>query len=355
MGGAQDLGTHFFTGSSYWNGFLGGDGGYTAINYDNPAVRYAETQWQPTGPLLARFDATTATIRVSGIGKDDRHAFIPPYVMDPIASGTLYFGTHRLYKTVNEGGAWTALSFDLSKGSGYITAIAVAKSDPSTIYTGASDGNVSVTRDGGVTFNPITTGLPNRWVTDIAVDQTDATHVLLTVSGFGSGHIFETKNAGVSWTDISGGLPDAPTNAVVFVPGVGVMVGTDVGVFQAASPGSTFTIGPAGIPNVIVYDLIYAPAANLLLAGTYGRGMFAYTVGGETPVLRGDANADGTVDAFDALLIQQSLIGILPAGTSIYPRGDADCNQMIQTADAVFVLRTAVGIASPSVCVNTVK
>jgi len=355
MGGAQDLGTHFFTGSSFWNGFLGGDGGYTAINYDNPAVRYAEVQWQPSGPLLVRFDATTASSRVAGIAKDDRHAFIPPYVMDPITSSTLYFGTHRLYKTVNEGAAWTALSFDLSKGSGYITAIAVAKSDPSTIYTGASDGMVNVTRDGGVTFNPITTGLPNRWVTDIAVDQTDATHALLTVSGFGSGHIFETKNAGVSWTDITGGLPDAPTNAVVFVPSVGIMVGTDIGVFQASSPGLTWTIGPAGIPNVIVYDLIFAPAANLLLAGTYGRGMFAYTVGGETPVLRGDANADGKVDAFDALLIQQSLIGILPAGTAIYPRGDADCNQMIQTADAVFVLRSAVGLASPGVCVNTVK
>lgn len=72
-------------------------------------------------------------------------------------------------------------------------------------------------------------------------------------------------------------------------------------------------------------------------------------------VLRDDANADGTVDAFDALLIQQSLIGILPPGTAIYPRGDADCNQAIQTADAVFVLRSAVGLASPGVCVNTVK
>jgi hypothetical protein len=355
MGGAQDLGTHFFTGSTYWNGFLGGDGGYTAINYDNPAVRYAETQWLASGPNLVRFDAVSASSRVAGIGTSDRHAFIPPYVMDPIFSATLYFGTHRLYKTVNEGGSWAPISFDLSRGSGYITTIAVAKSDPGTIYVGSSDGMVSVTRDGGVTFIPSTNGLPNRWVTHIAVDPADATHALLTVSGFASGHVFETKNAGVVWTDISAGLADAPTNAVAFVPGVGIMVGTDVGVFQAPSPGAAWINGPAGIPNVIVYDLIYAPGANLLLAGTYGRGMFAYTVGGETPVLRGDVNADATVDAFDALLIQQSLIGILPAGTAIYPRGDADCNQMIQTADAVFVLRSAVGLASPGICVNTVK
>jgi hypothetical protein len=72
-------------------------------------------------------------------------------------------------------------------------------------------------------------------------------------------------------------------------------------------------------------------------------------------VLRGDVNADGTVDAFDALLIQQALVGALPVSTVVYPRGDADCNFAIQSADAVYVLRTAVGLGSPGVCVNTVK
>ena len=112
---------------------------------------------------------------------------------------------------------------------------------------------------------------------------------------------------------------------------------------------------PAGIPNVIVYDLISVPAANMVVAGTYGRGMFAYTVGGETPVLRGDVDASGTLDAFDALLIQQSLVGIAPQSTVVYPRGDADCNFAIQSADIVYVLRTAVGLTSPGVCVNTVR
>lgn len=133
------------------------------------------------------------------------------------------------------------------------------------------------------------------------------------------------------------------------------MVGTDVGVFQAASPGATWVSGPAGLPNVIVQDLIYAPGANLLLAGTYGRGMFAYTVGGEVAVLRGDVNGDGKLDAFDALLIQQALIGSLPTSQVVYPRGDADCNFAIQSADVVYVLRAAVGLSSPGVCVNTVK
>jgi photosystem II stability/assembly factor-like uncharacterized protein len=357
MGGSQDNGTHIYTGSMYWNGFSGGDGGYTAINYDNPSILYSESQWDAKtgGAHILRFDGTTVSSRNGGISSSDRAAFIPPYVIDLVTSTTLYFGTNRLYKTTNEGALWTPISSDLTSGSGSITTIAVSKSDPMTIYVGTSDGMVKVTRDGGSTFTPSATGLPNRYVTRVAVDPSDATHALLTVSGFGSGHVFETKTAGANWSDISAGLVDAPTNAIAFVPSVGIMVGTDVGVFQAPSPGASWIIGPAGIPNVIVQDLIYVPGANLLVAGTYGRGMFAYTVGGDAPVLRGDVNADGKLDAFDALLIQQSLVGTLPGSIVIYPRGDADCNFAIQTVDAVYVLRAAVGLGSPGVCVNTVK
>lgn len=354
LGGSQDNGTHVFTGSTYWNGFNGGDGGYTAIRYDQPSVIYGESQWDK-GAHIIRYDGSSKSARNTGIDGADRAAFIPPYVIDPVTPTTLYFGTHRLYKTTSEGVLWSPISGDLTKGSGTIRTIAVAKSDPNTIYVGASDGMVMVSRDGGVSFTQATTGLPNRSVTRVVIDPADATHALLTVSGFGTGHIFETKTAGSNWTDISAGLVDAPANAAAFVPGVGIMVGTDVGVFQTSSAGSAWGAGPPGIPNVVVQDLIYMPAAKLVIAGTYGRGMFAYTVGGETPVLRGDVNADGKVDAFDALMIQQSLVGSLPMGTVIYPRGDADCNLTIQSADAIYVLRAAVGLSSPGICVNTVR
>jgi Dockerin type I domain len=357
LGGSQDNGTHLYTGSTYWNGFVGGDGGYTAINYAQPSIMYAESQWDPNsgGADLLRFNGTTFALRTSGISATDRASFIPPYVIDPVTPTTLYFGTQRLYKTTNEGTLWTPISLDLTKGVGSIMTIAVAKSDPLTIYTGSNDGQAVVTRDGGLSYTAISTGLPNRAITRIAVDPADATHALLTVSGFGSGHVFETTNAGSTWKDISTGLVDAPANAVAFVPGVGIMIGTDVGVFQASSPGAVWGAAPAGIPNVIVQDLIYVPAAKMVLAGTYGRGMYAYTVGGDAAVLRGDVNADGKVDAFDALLVQQALVGSVPAGIVIYPRGDADCNFTIQTADVIAILRSAVGLSTTGICVDTVK
>jgi hypothetical protein len=109
------------------------------------------------------------------------------------------------------------------------------------------------------------------------------------------------------------------------------------------------------MPNVIIQDLVYVPALKQVVAGTYGRGMFTYTVGPDVGVLRGDVNADGKVDAFDALLIQQAIVGSLPTGTVAYPRGDANCNGVIDAGDVLLVLRSAVGLPTTNSCVNTVR
>jgi photosystem II stability/assembly factor-like uncharacterized protein len=357
MGGSQDNGTHTYTGSPLWNGFSGGDGGYTAINYSNPTIVYGEAQWSSTGgAYILRKDATTTTLRTTGIVSSDRGAFIPPLLIDPVTPTKLYFATHRLYRSTDEGRNWLPISGDLTRGTGRIMTVAIAKSDSLTIYVGTSDGNVQVSRDGGATFVNVSAGLPTRTVTRVVIDPAEATHVLVTVSGFGTGHVFETRSAGLTWTDISGNtLIDAPVNSAAFIPGLGIMAGTDVGVYQTTDGGQTWRAGPAGLPNTIVQDLVYVPSTMQVIAGTYGRGMFTYTVGVEAGVLRGDVNADGKVDALDALLIQQAIVGSLPTGTVAYPRGDANCNGSIDAGDVLLVLKTAVGLPTTNSCVNTVK
>ena len=356
MGGSQDNGTHTYTGSPLWNGFSGGDGGYTAINYSNPSIVYGEAQWSSSGAYIIRKDGTSSAFRTNGIVASDRGAFIPPLVMDPVTPTKLYFATHRVYRTTDEGRNWVPISGDLTKGSGRIMTVAVAKSDTLTIYAGTSDAVVQVSRDGGATFVNVSAGLPTRTITRVVVDPDDATHALVTVSGFGTGHVFETTTAGASWRDITGsGLIDAPVNAAVFIPGFGIMVGTDVGVYQSTDGGVTWRSGPAGLPNVIVQDIVYAPTIKQVVAGTYGRGIFAYTMGLEAGVLRGDVSVDGKVDAFDALLIQQAIVGSLPSGTVAYPRGDANCNGIIDVGDVLLVLRASVALPTTNACVNTVR
>jgi len=355
-GGSQDNGTNTFSGSLFWDAFIGADGGYTAINYRDPSIQWGETQWSvTTGTVgnLFRRDITGTFRRNTGIDLTDRAQFIPPLVMDPVNPSKLYFGTFRLYRTVNEGLQWTAITGDLSAGTGTITSIGISPADTNTIYIGTNDGRALVSRDGGTTV-VVATGLPTRSVTRVVPHPTDPLRALITVSGFGTGHVFETTDAfATPVKNISGNLIDAPTNVALYLPSAGAtLVGTDVGVFQTAD-NITWTPGPTGLPNVIIQDLVYQPAINLLVAGTYGRGMFAYDVGASTAVLRGDANGDGKIDAFDALLIQQTLVGSAPAGTAVYPRGDANCNGSIDAADLVLVLRAAVGLPTGTACVGS--
>jgi photosystem II stability/assembly factor-like uncharacterized protein len=276
--------------------------------------------------------------------------------MDPINPAKLYFGTFRLFRTINDGLQWTAVSGDLTSGSGTITSIAISPADTNVIYVGTNDGRALISRDAGVTFTAAT-GLPNRSVTRVVAHPTDPLRAIVTVSGFGTGHVFETADGfATAVTNISGNLIDAPTNVAVYIPSASVIVvGTDAGVFQSADNGATWMLGPGGMPNVIVQDLVYQSSTGTLIAGTYGRGMFAYTVGTQTAVLRGDVNGDGSIDAFDALLIQQSLVSSAPANTVVFPRGDANCNGALDAADLVLTLRAAVGLPTPGACVGTMR
>lgn len=361
LGGLQDNGSLLANGTSIYNSVMGGDGGFSAINFITPTTIWSTCQWS-NGPCMQR-RVTTATgfsypnVR-SGIITTDRAQFIPPLVMDPVAPATLYFGTMRLYRTVNDGVVWAPISNDLTRGTGSIKTIAVAPSDVLTIYVGTSDGNVQVSRDGGATFTPSTAGLPNRTVTDIAVDRTNPLRALLTMSGSGTTHVYATADAGVTWTNATGNLPDMPVNAAVIIDDSPnhFFVGSDVGVLESTDGGLSWTNTPIGLPNVVVNDLSYNPTTHQLVAATYGRGLFSFNLSNPAAVLRGDVNRDGAVNAFDALLIQQALLGVpLPTGQTSLPHGDTNCNGRLEAADALITLRAAVGLVTTGSCAGTIR
>jgi photosystem II stability/assembly factor-like uncharacterized protein len=283
LGGTQDNGTLEFSGTPVWDLVLNGDGGYTAIDYTNPSIAYAETQWQQnsgfSGPRQRIGSGFFSTRKVTGINLGDRALFIPPLVMDPTNPQTLYFGTYRIYRTTNGADLWTAITGDLTRTpNGRISAIAPSVADPATIYVGTSDGHIQVSRDNGTSWLLRNAGFPDRAVTDIAVDAAEAETAIAVVSSFGTGHVFRTTDAGVSWQDISGNLPDVPVNAVLINPALGndIYIGTDLGTFRTTDLGVQWQPFNDGMPNVAVFDLAYNVDTGLGVAATHGRGMFSF-------------------------------------------------------------------------------
>jgi len=352
LGGTQDNGTVEYTGDAVWARVLGGDGGFTAINYQTPTTAFAEAYW-PNGPY--RRDAGSGGAFVSksnGIDRGDFALFIPPLVMDPVDPQVLYFGTNKLYRTRDNAESWTAIGQFTSA----ISAIAVAPGNTQTIYVGTNGGTVSVTSDGGTSWTNVTAGLPNRYITDIAVDVTDPRRAYATASGFQAGHVFRTVDRGASWQDISSNLVDIPVNAILRLPSTNELyIGTDLGAFVSSDDGVTWAPSTTGMPNVAVMDLAFQGATHMIVAGTHGRGMFAHTVG--TPVaLRGDVNGDGRVSALDAQGILTGVVGLnLPMGWLLSPNGDANCDGRVEALDAQIILAYVAGLPASQFCVGTVR
>lgn len=352
--GLQDNGTVMArNGITQWNGVNGGDGSYTAINPANPDVLYVSSQ---NGTMTRVVMSTASYQRITGgIDANERRAFIAPFILDPQRPTRLYFGGARVYRTLNEGTLWTPISEDLTKGSGTITALAVAPTDSAMLFAGTSDGNLRYSRDYGVTWQTPATPLPNRAVGDISVDPENPQRALATFTSSGTPHVFVTTDGGANWTDITGTLPDVTTQASAFGPGGSVYVGNMYGVYSAPTAGGPWTRA-AELPFVRVTDLVYNSRTNRMIAATYGRGVWSFDFTAPGAVLRGDVNGDAVVNAADALVIQQAITGIQVQPTNtLFPAGDANCDGRMTILDALHVIRHAVNDAPAGSCVGTVR
>ncbi len=280
LAGAQDNGTQRFGGSVSWNNVACGDGGFTAIDPSFPQYAYASCQdISPQRTLdISGINWIPADY---GIDQTDLTQFISPFVIDPSNPQTLYFGTYRLWRTVDSAGRWNPVSLDLTGGKKTIKAIAVAPSDSNTVYVATSNSKMQVTSDIQDGLNAVwidrSAGLPTLTPTHIAIDAVDAATAYVTYSGFASAaHIFKTSNAGANWVSVTGNLPNIPVNDLVIDPDLPstLYVATDAGVMVSTDGGATWSSLGNGLPNVVVSSLTLDRGSRILRAGTHGRSVW---------------------------------------------------------------------------------
>lgn len=286
-GGTQDNFTIRTTTGSLddWTSLTGGDGFHVLVDPKNNNYIYAESQY---GNLFRSVNGGSGFIySVSGISSDELKNWNTPVVFNPRNSASLYYGSRRLYKSINRAVSWTSISPPLANSYtgnvtfGTITTIAVAPSDTNYIYVGTDDGNVWVTKNGGTNWAQISTSLPLRWITRVAVDPFNKDVAYVTLSGYRLDdylpHIFKTTNAGSTWADVSGNLPEVPLNDVIVDSNNTsvIYVASDVGVFYTTDNVSWNLLG-TDLPNVPVTDITLHNPTRTLVAATFGRSMWKY-------------------------------------------------------------------------------
>jgi len=318
FGGTQDNGSLVYQGGVSWqDDQMCGDGGSTAVDLQIPSTIYVGcVTGAPVNVSFQNGVIGTFSPAVNGINPSDTSSFVPPLTTDPNTGNVLYFGTTKIYQSLDAGTTWAAITPDLVNGNAgqWLTSLTVAPGNPNILYVGSNTNqgftftNISVTSPnfvGPTWWNQ--NGIPLRPITSVAVDPSDTTGMtayaafsgfaFVGLDPFGNsindplGHIFKTTTGGQNWIDVSCStapcstpavtdLPNVPVNDVLVDPDLPntLYAATDLGVFLgdcSASPCKWSTLG-TGLPRVAVLSLRLQEASRTLLAGTHGRG--AWTI-----------------------------------------------------------------------------
>ncbi|HEY0099246.1 MAG TPA: lamin tail domain-containing protein [Pyrinomonadaceae bacterium] len=332
IGGTQDNGTEFLqpdgnTQLPYnsWRRADFGDGGFAQIDQSGGSstsvVTMYHTYFNATGAVLgfARVSSTACATEgqwafkgfgappgfvnacgdaegPNGITPSDNVLFYAPLELGPGTPNTVYYGTDRLYRSINRGDTMTLASqAPLSPIAGNptigspISAIGISPQDDNVRLVGLANGALFFTTTGLpvlTSLDPVGAGsvIPDKYVGRVRFDPTNANTAYITLNGFtgAQNHVYRVTNLSTTpvITNISGtgatGIPDIPVNAFAVDPlnPTSLYAGTDIGVYISTNGGTTWAPYGTGLPRVAVFDMEIHSQHRLLRIATHGKGMW---------------------------------------------------------------------------------
>jgi hypothetical protein len=302
------------------------------VNNQPGIAIYGCSQQAPCTPTS--FGSSPAVTDADVGGDGNTMPISATFLVDPLDDSQLLIGTCRVWRGPANGSSWSAgnaISPILDTGAtgvgcngdGLIRSMAAVALSPSSevIYVGtygaASNGGnlpghiLSATVDTSsgtssvaapvwqdLTLNPVVNSSyalnsNNFDISSVVVDTHDPTGntVYATVAGMENPNqrinvVYRSTNGGITWNGISANLPNAPANSLIVDPqdASTVYVATDQGVYfttevqNCAQPISIcWSLFGSGLPGAPVVALSATPSASstpVLVAATYGRGIW---------------------------------------------------------------------------------
>ena len=209
-----------------------------------------------------------------------------PLQISPHNPRTLHFGGNFLFKSVDRGDNWRAISPDLTADPNHrlssIVSLDESHITPGLIWVGTSDGNVQMTQDDGATWTKLTdkmSGAPKEyWVKRVEASHHDPGRAFVVFDGHRhddiNPYIYKTDDFGKTWTKITNGLPEGSIYVVredYKNPDL-LFAGSEFAVYISLDRGENWKRFMNGLPTVPIHDLYIHPRENDLIAGTHGRG-----------------------------------------------------------------------------------
>lgn len=292
-----------------------GDGQFSAVDPTDPNVLFTSAE---NGSYM-RYNVSTYEIdRISPastnienfsayisdeISRPFRFNWSAPLVMSPHDPNTLFVAGNHVFKSENQGKTWRIISPDLSTNdsikslhgqSGGITpdntgaethcamtTLSVSPINESIMWAGTDDGQVHVTKDGGLHWHSVRPDVPQLWISRLEASHFESGRAYLTLDGHRSDvfspWVYITEDFGKTWKSISSDLPEDEVIRVIREDLENedlLFLGSETGVWYSLNRGTTWHKIESGFPTVSVYDLVIHPRDHDLVVGTHGRSIW---------------------------------------------------------------------------------
>jgi photosystem II stability/assembly factor-like uncharacterized protein len=294
-----------------WYVTMGGDGFWAATEPGNPDIVYTEYQY---GNMFRYDKKSEETISIKPMEREGELTYKwnwnTPLIISPHQKTRLYVAANKVFRSDDRGNTWEVISDDLTAQidrnsfpvmGKYWPADAVAK-DVSTsqwgtivaltesplkeglLYTGTDDGVISVTEDGGKTWNQVKSfpGVPEyTTVSDIEADLFNENLVYATFDNLKRDdfkpYVLKSSDKGKTWVSIGGNLPEngsVHTFLQDFKKPELLFAGTEFGIFFTVDNGSNWVQLKSGLPTIAVFDMTAQKRESDLVIATFGRGFY---------------------------------------------------------------------------------
>ena len=276
-----------------WRSIMGGDGMQIEIDNRNPDIVYTGFQFGNYYRVNRESGDRKYIQPKHELGETPyRFNWQTPIHLSKHNQDILYLGGNKLMRSMDQGDTWKAISPDLTQGRkignvayGTLASISESPFEFGLIYTGSDDGVIQITKNGGGSWNVISTNLPkDLWVSRVVASKHKKERVYATLNGYRfddfTSYVYMSEDYGITWKSISSNIPTASVNVIREDPvNKSILyLGTDNGAYVSFNNGIAWEAFSKNLPAVAIHDMVIHEESNDLLLGTHGRSIYKTNV-----------------------------------------------------------------------------
>lgn len=225
------------------------------------------------------------------------HAWMPPVVADPLDARHFFLCASRIYrytKAANNNwtfALWSTHDFGIASGE-YVSALVFSPIDPNYAHAVTDRGRLWRSTNRGVTWTQSTSNGPSGqyfYGTALLASATERDTVYVGGSGYAGPAVYRSVDGGVSYQPYSTGLPAT----LVYCLGESrdqlgtIFCGTETAAYSRNAGAASWTNITGTQAPITIYWSVEAVPGNVMRFGTYGRGIWDYNIAKRTKLKPG--------------------------------------------------------------------